>query len=39
MEAKIEKMQERFNKDPEELKKQTPRRIKEQTNRDEQFNN
>ena len=31
MEAKIEKMQEMFNKDLEELKKQT--------NRDEQYNN
>ena len=31
MEAKIEKMQEMFNKDL--------RRIKEQTNRDEQYNN
>ena len=40
MEAKIEKMQEMFNKDLEELKnKQTPRRIKGQTNRDEQYNN
>ena len=29
MEAKIEKMQEMFNKDLEELEKQTPRRIKE----------
>ena len=40
MEAKIERMREMFNKDLEELKnKQTPRRIKEQTNRDEQYNN
>ena len=31
MEAKIEKMQEMFNKDLEELEKQTPRRIKEKT--------
>ena len=38
MEAKIEKMQEMFNKDL-EIKKQTPRKIKEQTNRDEQYNN
>ena len=39
MEAKVEKMQEMFNKDVEELKKQTPRRIKEERNRDEQYNN
>ena len=39
MEAKIEKMQEMFNKDLEKFKKQTPRRIKEQTNKDEQYNN
>ena len=37
MEAKIEKVQEMFNKDLEELKEQTPRRIKEET--DEQYNN
>ena len=37
MEAKIEKTQEMLNKDLEELK--TPRRIKEHTNRDEQYNN
>ena len=37
--AKIEKMQEMFNKDLEEWKNKTPRRIKEQTNRDEQYNN
>ena len=40
IEAKIEKRKEMFNKDLEELKnKQTPRRIKEQTNRDEKHNN
>ena len=32
METRIEKMQEMFNKE-------RPRRIKEQTNRDEQYNN
>ena len=39
MEAKIEKMQEMFNKDLEELKNKKPRRIKEQTSRDEQNSN
>ena len=40
MEAKIERMREMFNKGLEELKnKQTPRRIKEKTNRDEKHNN
>ena len=38
MEAKTEKMQEMFNKDLEELKKKSGR-IKEQTKRDEQYNN
>ena len=38
MEAKIEKMQEMFNR-PRRIKEQTPRRIKEQTKRDEQYNN
>ena len=38
MDAKIEKIQEMFNKDLEEFKEQKPRRIKEQTNRDEQYN-
>ena len=38
MEAKIEKMQEMFNR-PRRIKEQTPRRIKKQTNRDEQYNN
>ena len=37
MEAKIEKMQEMFNKDLRRTKEQTPRRINEQ--RDEQYNN
>ena len=36
MEAKIEKMLEMCYKDLEELKNKKPRRIKEQTNRDEQ---
>ena len=39
MEAKIEKMQEMFNKGIRRIKEQTPRRIKEQINRDEQYNN
>ena len=39
MEAKLKNMQEMFNKDLKELKEQTPRRSKEQTNRDEQYNN
>ena len=38
MEAKIKKMEEMFNK-PRRIKEQTPIRIKEQTNRDEQYNN
>ena len=39
MEAKIEKMQEMFNKGIRRIKEQTPRRNKEQINRDEQYNN
>ena len=41
IEAKIEKMQEMFNKDLEDARnvQQRSRRIKEQTNRDEQYNN
>ena len=39
MDAKIKKTQEMFNKDVEEFKEQKPRRIKEQTKRDEQYSN
>ena len=38
MEAKIKKIQEMFNKDL-RIKEQTPTRIKEYTNRNEQYNN
>ena len=39
MEAKIEKMQEMFNKDMfRRIKEETPGKIKQQTNRDEQYN-
>ena len=39
MEAKIEKMQEMFNKDLEELKDKHLEELKNKQNRDEQYNN